>query len=328
MTFTIMIPTRNRARDLELTCVQLLNLDPPPLEILICTDDCTDETCAMLGRNFPRFQVLRNNPMRGSVHSRHRMLQSARGDIVVSLDDDSYPVRVDFLQRLTTVFEGHPEAAVVVFSELRKGNARLTPERSRGCYVGAYANCGAAMRRQAYLNLPGFPDFFQHMYEEPDYAAQCYAAGYGVWFEPSLEIFHRQSELNRQVIQRHQLNARNELWSVWLRCPWPWLPAVTAYRAARQFVHAVCLGRQCVIREPRWWFEAFKGLAVCLAQRHAIPWKTYYRWMRLARHPVNDFNDLRARFPVGSGGPAWWGVPRRRQSQPRPVAPTDHYCPG
>ena len=158
----------------------------------------------------------------------------------MSLDDDSYPLRTDFLQRLTTVFDDHPEAAVVVFSERRAGMALSHSKsgRSQGRYVAAYANCGAAMRRKVYLNLPGFPTFFEHMYQEPDYAAQCYAAGYGVWFEPSLEIFHRQSETNRRVIQRHHLNARNELWSVWLRCPRKWLPLVTVYRAARQLVHA------------------------------------------------------------------------------------------
>jgi GT2 family glycosyltransferase len=182
------------------------------------------------------------------------------------------------------------------------------------------------MRRQVYLNLPGFPAFFQHMYEEPDYAAQSYAAGYGVWFEPSLEIFHRQSTANRHVIERHQLNARNEFWSVCLRCPWPWLPAVTVYRAVRQMAAAFCLGPQCVIREPFWWWEAFKGFGKCMAQRHAIPWKTYYRWMRLARSPIDDLRGLRAKFPTSSAGPAGLIVRRGPRLKPQLVAAADrHY---
>ncbi len=303
MTFTIMIPTRDRVRELEFTCVELLKLDPVPMEVLICADGCTDETCVMLARNFPQFKVLRNTDARGSVHSRDRMLRLARGDIVVSLDDDSYPVGVDFLQRLAEVFDGHPEAAVVVFSEVRPGvaSSKPNPERSRGCYVGAYANCGAAMRQEVYLSMPGFSTLFQHMYEEPDYALQCYAAGYAVWFEPSMEIVHTQSAVNRREMRRHALNARNELWSVWLRCPWPWPPVVTAYRAARQLVYASFQGPQWVIREPSWWREAFSGIGVCLEQRRDIPWRTYYRWMRLARHPLYSLNELRARFPTRPG---------------------------
>jgi len=275
----------------------------------------------MLARNFPHFSILRNTEARGSVYSRDRMLRVAHGEIVVSLDDDSYPIRTDFLQRLTQVFDDHPEAAVVVFSELRPGVApsKSRARHSRGCYVGAYANCGAAMRRQVYLNLPGFPTFFEHMYEEPDYAAQCYAAGYGVWFEPSLEIFHRQSETNREVIQRHHLNARNELWSVWLRCSWKWLPLVTAYRAARQLVHASAQGAQWVMREPAWWREAFKGIGLCREQRRAMPWQTYYRWMRLARRAVYDFKDFRANFPTTPASDG--GLSQRRSwlSKPEPL---------
>ena len=321
MTFTIMISTRDRVRDLQGTCSQLLKLEPPPMEVLICTDGCTDETCDTLARNFPQFNMLRNTQARGSVPSRDRMLRSARADIVVSLDDDSYPLRTDFLQRLTTVFDDHPEAAVVVFSERRAGMALSHSKsgRSQGRYVAAYANCGAAMRRKVYLNLPGFPIFFEHMYEEPDYAAQCYAAGYGVWFEPSLEIFHRQSETNRRVIQRHHLNARNELWSVWLRCPRKWLPLVTVYRAARQLVHACARGPQWVMREPAWWRQAFNGIGLCLEQRRAMPWQTYYRWMRLARRPVYSVKDLRAKFPTTPASAG--GLSRRGGwlSEPKPL---------
>jgi GT2 family glycosyltransferase len=325
MTFTIMIPTRDRVCDLEFTCVQLLRMDPVPIEVLICADGCTDNTCGMLTRNFPHFKVLSNTDARGSVYSRDRMLRLARGDIVVSLDDDSYPVRADFLKRLTEVFDSHPEAAVVVFSELRPGiaSSKPKPERIQGCYVGAYANCGSAMRRQVYLTMLGFPTVFQHMYEEPDYALQCYAAGYAVWFEPSLEIVHSESAVNRYVMRRHHLNARNELWSVWLRCPWPWLPMVTAYRAARQFAHACFQGPQWVNHEPSWWREAFKGIGVCREQRRAIPWNIYYSWMRLAHHRLHTLNELRARFSASARGLNYQGG---SQTKPQPAPLSDSFC--
>ncbi len=160
------------------------------------------------------------------------------------------------------------------------------------------------MRRQVYLSMPGFPAMFQHMYEEPDYGLQCYAAGHAVWFEPSLQIVHAQSAVNREIIRRHHLNARNEVWSVWLRCPWPWLPMVTAYRLGRQFAHGLSMGYEWVVREPLWWWGAFKGIGVCCEQRRSIPWRTYYRWMQLARHPLHTLTDLRTRFPASPSGAA------------------------
>src|SRR5690242_14400227 len=216
MTFSIMIATRDRAKDLELTCAKLKELDPPAHEIIICADGCQDGTVTMLQEKFPEFRLLENSSPKGSVYSRDRMLRAAGGDVVVSLDDDSYPVGAGFLPRLRAAFEEHPEAAVIVFPELRlsgKFSASDKTTRSQGHYVSAYANCAAAMRRRFYRERSGFPKFFEHAYEEPDYAMQCYAAGAAVWFEPSLIVEHHESLVNRDLIRRHHLTARNELWS-------------------------------------------------------------------------------------------------------------------
>ena len=296
-----MISTRDRRADLEVTCSKLMKLRPKPDEVLICADGCLDNTAEMLRSCFPEFRVIENPFPRGSVYSRDRLLRSARGDIVLSLDDDSYPLHRDFFQRLAAVFLEHPEAAVVVLPELRDGNQFAAPDKtdtSDGHYVSAYANCAAAMRRDFYLRQPGFPEFFHHLYEEPDYALQCYAAGKSVWFEPSLVVRHHESRVNRRPVQRHHFNARNELWSVWLRCPWPWLPLVSAYRVLPQFLYACSEGPAWAMREPVWWFSAFKGRRQCVRFRQPVVWRSYYHWMRLARAPVYSVNDLRKKFPA------------------------------
>jgi GT2 family glycosyltransferase len=299
MTFAIMIPTRNRPRELEVTLAALSKLRPAPHEVFVCADGCEIDDQGAWARLFPRFTCLRNESPRGSVYSRNRMLQAATSDIVVSLDDDSHPVCADFLQQVANVFQAHSEAAVVVFPEVRPAGPFPHPKTRFDCghYVAAYANCAAAMRRDVYLTLRGFATFFEHMYEEPDYALQCYAAGYGVWFEPSIEIAHRQSEINRDPIRRHQLNARNELWSVWLRCPWPWLPLVSFYRVARQFLHACAQGLNWAAQEPSWWLTALKGVELCHKHRQPVRWSTYSRWMRLARRPIHTTEQFGASFP-------------------------------
>lgn len=284
-----MIPTRDRCQDLVTTCTELRNLQPPPDEVIIFADGCVDETTKVLRSRFPDFRLLDTEHSMGSVYARDKMLRIAKGDIVVSLDDDSTPAQVTFLEGLRSAFADHPEAAVMVFPELRDGNnyaAADKTERSKGHYVSAYANCAAAMRRAFYLEQPGFPAFFEHMHEEPDYALQCYAAGAAVWFEPSLCIRHRQSPVHREPMRRHQLNARNELWSVWLRCPWALLPVLTAYRLTRQFLYACSEGPQWAVREPFWWAAALRGLPRCWMSRHSVPWSTYVHWLTLARRPT------------------------------------------
>jgi GT2 family glycosyltransferase len=290
MTFAFMVATHNRCADLRRTCAALQLLDPPPDEVLICADGCTDDTVPMLRREFPNFVVLENAVRQGSVASRDRMLRLASADIVISLDDDSYPIHPDFLARLGRVLEEHPEAAVVSFVEIRDtdcpGPAPRCPHEPRGRYVAAYANCGAAMRRDVYLELAGFPGFFGHMYEEPDYALQCYAAGRAVWCEPALSVRHHMSSVNRHAGRRQRLHARNELWSVLIRCPWPYLPAVVLFRIWRQLRYAATQGLVDVLLQPAWWLSALCGLPQCRARRSAIPWRTYWAWMRLARRPL------------------------------------------
>src|SRR6266704_2240094 len=132
-----------------------------------------------------------------------------------------------------------------LFPEIRDGGEFAHPTRSPSSpahLVSAYANCAAAMRRNVYLRSDGFPEFFHHMYEEPDYTLQCYALGYVARFEPTLPIRHHVAVTQRDLISRHHQNARNELWSVLMRCPFPPLIAVALFRIWRQFRYACSEG--------------------------------------------------------------------------------------
>jgi GT2 family glycosyltransferase len=299
MKCSVVITTRNRCAVLKETCERLLALQPLPDEVVICADGCTDGTSEMVRQRFPTFRVIENPKPLGSVPSRDRLLRSANGDLVMSLDDDSYPASRDFFGRLPSLFAAHPEAAVICFPELRDGGqfeSQSKSSSSPGQYVSAYANCAAAMRRHFYLRQHGFPPFFRHMYEEPDYALQCYAAGFAVWFEPSLVIRHHRTAIGRHPLRVHHQNARNELWSVWIRCPWPWLLIVSAYRVWRQFQFAWTQGPGWGLREPLWWFSALAGTFKCIRERRPVPWRVYLAWMRLARNPAFSFSELRRRF--------------------------------
>ena len=291
-----MITTRNRREELRRTLGKLLELQPAADEILICADGCTDKTSEMVRQDFPSCILLENDSARGSVFSRDRLLRTASGDIVLSLDDDSYPLDRDFFARLQLAFGQHANTAVITFPELRDGGASADPTKSPSSpahLVSAYPNCAAAMRRETYLRLGGYPIFFEHAYEEPDYALQCYAAGYTVCFDPRLIIRHRYlGSQNGNTLHRYPLNARNELWSVLMRCPFPYLIPVALFRIWRQFRYACSKGPAWAIREPIWWWSAFLGIPTCLRHRSPIEWRIYYAWMKLARQPLSSESQL------------------------------------
>ncbi|HET9367368.1 MAG TPA: glycosyltransferase family A protein [Candidatus Udaeobacter sp.] len=284
-----MITTRNRGEELRRTLSKLQQLRPQPNEILICADGCTDGTSEIVQSEFPNCTLIENETARGSVFSRDRLLRLAKSSIVLSLDDDSYPIDRDFFVQLESIFTEQANAAVISFPEIRNRDEFAHPIKSplsAAHLISAYANCAAAMRRDVYLRSQGFPLFFEHMYEEPDFALQCYGLGYEVWFRPSPAIRHHVTPVQRNELRRHHLNARNELWSVLMRCPFPQVIPVALFRVWRQFRYACTEGIVWAIQEPRWWLSAALGTPRCLRCRQPIPWRTYYGWMKLARQPL------------------------------------------
>jgi len=282
-----MITTRNRAADLRRTLAVLRTLNPAPLEILITADGCTDETVEILKTEKLRSENLKiiiNEAGKGSVTSRDRMMREATGELVLALDDDSYPEQPDCLHRLTSLFHLRPKMAIATFPQRSDEFPETLTQTDFGSehLTRSFPNSGAVLLRSIYLKLPGFvPEFF-HVYEEPDYALQCVAAGYEVLFTPVITIRHHYSGQNRNEIKIHQRHARNECWSAVMRCPLPQMPVLALYRMLSQFRFAVRYGGWgWVIREPLWWWQALKGIPGCLQKRQPVSWSGYKKWLSL-----------------------------------------------
>ena len=300
MTFGVMITTHNRCNDLQRTLHHLSRLSPQPSEIWICADGSKDDSVAMVRAECPTANLIINEVCQGSVPSRDQMLRNMSADWILSLDDDSYPLDLDFFSRIPPLVEAHPDVSVFTFPEQRDGctypDQKRTPDTLGHC-VSAYPNCAAIMSRADYLKTDGYPTFFTHNYEESDYALQLFNINRSVWFEPSLIIRHHLSPTNRNRLHNHHLNARNELWSVWMRCPWPWLPLVSGFRILRQFQYACSQGLTWAMREPLWWLTALNGLHHCLRNRRPVPWARYFSWMKHAREGPIPTHLTSSRLP-------------------------------
>jgi len=285
VTFSVVIPTHNRKEDLRRTCEALEALRPPPKEIIVCADGCTDGTAEFLRTRHPGIRLLVNEQSRGSIAARDAMIRGAKGDIVVSLDDDSHPAENDFFETLEQIFKNNLRLAVATFPQ-RSDEFPESLKTSRfgpPMFAGSYTSSGAAIRRNVFIALGGYPRHFRHAYEEPDFALRAWNAGFEVRYETVLTIRHHYTQAQRNENRTHCFHARNELWSVVMRCPFPQLFAVAAFRAVRQFQYAWMRG--WVLREPLWWGSFLAGLPRCIAARHPIPWNKYRTWMELVRNP-------------------------------------------
>jgi GT2 family glycosyltransferase len=278
-----MITTRNRAEDLERTCEIIAALNPPPIEVLITADGCADDTMNVIQRHVPHATVIINKNARGSVACRDVMMRQARADLVFALDDDSYPEQMDCVALLSRLFEKKPKLAVLHFPQRSDEYPETLSRTESGPehLTRSFANSGAVLRRSTYLQLPGFEPRFFHMYEEPDYALQCVAAGYDVLFSPVVTIRHHYSSRARSEMRNHHRLARNEFWSTIMRCPFPFAVGIAAWRVFSQFRYACKRGWSWVIREPAWWWQAVAGIPYCLTKRRPVSWSGYKRWVRL-----------------------------------------------
>lgn len=289
-TVGICIATHNRRGDLARTLTALAQLAPGPDEIIVAADGCTDGTAEWVRATHPGVLLIVHEATRGSVPSRNEMAAASTCDVFVSLDDDSYPLDGDFIAKVRALFATRPRLAVASFPQRTDEFPETLTAADFGQpeFVGSYANSGAAIRRAAFDELGGYPAFFFHAYEEPDFALRCVCAGWQVLHETSLVIRHHFTGAQRNEMRTHQRHARNELWSVLLRCPVPQLFAVAAFRAARQFGYAWTRGLAWAVQEPRWWLAALAGVPRCLAARRALPWRRYLAWMQIVRTPIRD----------------------------------------
>jgi GT2 family glycosyltransferase len=304
LTVGVCIATHNRRADLERTLAVLAQLDPPPAELLITADGCTDGTVEFVRAHAPHSVLTVNPQARGSTGSRDAMFRMAKSDIILILDDDSHPIETDFLARLPRLFEQNPRLAVANFPQRSDefSDSLGATDFGPSYFSGTYVNCAAAIRRSVFLELGGYPAEFFIAYDEPDFALRCVSAGWQVRHETSLTIRHHYSGVMRNELRMHHTHARNELWSVLMRCPAPQLFVVAAFRIARQFGHAVQRGPGWVVQEPKWWCAALAGVSRSLAQRHPVPWSCYRAWMQLVRQPLYSEADWLAKF--GRGGPS------------------------
>jgi GT2 family glycosyltransferase len=284
MRVTIMITTRNRVDELRRTIPILGRLDPSPDEILVTADGCTDGTAEFVTSALPNVKLIVNQPAIGSVASRDRMMREATGELVLALDDDSYPEQPDCIARIVPFFRQRAELAVLHFPQRTDEYPETLAQTSFDSeehLTSSFANSGAVLRRSTYLQLPGFEPRFYHMYEEPDYALQCVAAGYDVLFSPIITIRHHYSGQARDEIRIHHRHARNEFWSTLMRCPFPFALGMLGWRLVSQSLYACRRGWPWVVREPRWWAQALAGVPYFIRKHKPVSWAGYRRWLKL-----------------------------------------------
>lgn len=218
---SVCILSYNRKSDLAHT-LELLQRDPyGRLELLVADNASVDGTPELLHKRFPDVRLF-THPENIGIDALNTAFRAARGEIILVLDDDSWP-EPGAITRAVARFEEKPPLGLLACdiiepkSRKRWDMAYLPLHPGHGpqpwhCFVG----CGFFVRTALLRAMGGYPeDFFLYANEAP-VAAEVLLRGYDIEFLPEVRVFHKMPSRQSGFSQNHVFyGLRNDLQTAW-----------------------------------------------------------------------------------------------------------------
>lgn len=214
---SFILATHNRARVLlhTLQRIAACGLAPQEYEILVVDNCSTDGTAELIRRHVPGARLIALERNRGSC-AKGLAVPHARGEFVVFLDDDSYPL-AGSIRHMVRHFEQDSLLGAAGFV------VRL-PDGTRECSAlpNVFVGCGVGFRR-AVLNAVGGLDVSYFLQaEEYDLSFRLIQAGCSVRTFDNLHVMHLKSPAARSGGQKVFYDTRNNLILAATYLPAPW----------------------------------------------------------------------------------------------------------
>ena len=208
---SIIIPTHNRARQLERCFTALLNLNYPPdcMEIIVVDDASSDRTSVLLKRlegecdakKIP-LHVVRHTRQKGVAISRNSGAELARMEVLAFIDSDCVATP-DWLKDLTPVFEDEHIGAVggMIRAHKRRSTLGRYEDVCSSLFMGVrpqqvklegpltyLPTANFLVRREAWEKVDGFaPLTFG---EDVDFCRRLLLSGSAIRYEPRGIVLH------------------------------------------------------------------------------------------------------------------------------------------
>ncbi len=297
LTVAVSIATHNRLPELERTLAKVSTLDPAPQEIWVAADGCVDGTGDWVREHYPEVHLVEFNPALGNIKARHHILQAHGCDLLLCLDDDSYPLEKDTLAQVRPYFVRHPNLGILSLLQRTDEYPETLEQEDFGpaLWCARYSDSSAVMRARAVRETGGLSVDYWHVYNEPDVTLRLLAAGWDVLQVPQPLVRHHFTKLNRNEVRTHRYQALNEQLSLWKFCPFPYVVAVSKFRSLTQLLFARRLGWPIWKTEPVWWGWLAKAFLPNLKKRRPLSWPTYWGWMLTVRQPLRTESAWRRR---------------------------------
>jgi GT2 family glycosyltransferase len=230
---SIIIPNWNGAQHLPICLDSLQRQTYPHLEVILVDNASTDESVALVRRNYPEIRLVQLEDNLGLTGGVNRGIQAARGEIIAPLNNDTQ-VSAGWAEALVTALLDHPDAGIaaskmLLFDERdtlhAAGDAygvdgipinRGVWQKDEGQFDREeyiWGGCGGAVAyRRAMLDDIGLLDEDLFMYcEDVDLNWRAQLAGYKCIFAPQAVVYHHLSATGGGEIASFY-TGRNTMW--------------------------------------------------------------------------------------------------------------------
>lgn len=191
---SVAILSYNRRDELEETLRQLYQKGDIWHEVIVGDNASTDGTREMLHENFPQVKIIDTGGNRGIVGS-NLAYTSAKGNWVLSLDDDSHPV-IESLEPLCRAIDNDCSAAAIALS-IRKKWLPSGSNSSRAIRPAfGFSSAGVLFNRKAIRELgPYDPELFLFT-NELHWTARALSNGWNLVSCDNAVVVHRSAPAN------------------------------------------------------------------------------------------------------------------------------------
>lgn len=216
MKFSILIVTKNREKELEITLEKLLAIiDLTHYEVLVFIDGCVKTQQLMAKYDWVQWSFIEKSI--SASPARNLLYKKAKGEVLIGLDDDAHPLSDDFFLKIKNSFLENPGVAIIAFQEVKgvfisDKEALQSKENINEQYLtNDFIGCGFAIRNAVYKQTAGFPLWIDIYGEESCLAIEVLDLGYDILYNNEIIVNHRIDRKQRLAQGRNYFRFEKQL---------------------------------------------------------------------------------------------------------------------
>lgn len=251
---SVIILTHKRLQVLQRVIHSIMRQDYPYLEAIVVDNGSRDGTSQYLRENYPSLKVVELSSNLGPCAGRNKGIEEAKGDILITLDDDVYFESSEEVKKIVKSFQKDRHIGCITFmiQDPYTGGLRLRewchPFDYRSHWNREFETYyipegASAFRSKALREVGGYYEPYFIGCEGLDLAIRMMDRGYRILYTPSVRVWHLYAKEGRESWRPFYYYTRNYFWITWrLYPPGEGLRFLTL-KLGMMFLHSVRKGK-------------------------------------------------------------------------------------